>query len=515
MWYTEAVESNSVPQERSASCLIIMMITRFHAECKERPNGKGKFTGKERLGIGSASMMGIPYGIAGERFDISRTYYHDLGKKADCALENLCALEQTAERVIVLNKAFRERLIVALTCYGMSAANITAFAEEVFAYPISGGTIWNTLKETSRKAEETEKSVSLENVRHIATDEVFQNGEPVLTGVDLDSGYVFLAQAAPDRSAGTWKAALQEKEGQGLKPELNVSDGGSGLVKGVREAFPEIETQLDIFHALRDLGREVRSVEQAEIKRLSKFFDLERRVQTAKTYLPTKQEYDLMRQNTPARLLQSDSLRILYGWLREYTAFSGYGYQDSLELCRWILDEMALLYPKRENLQKQIRRFRERLADLLAFLPRLQRHMKATASQFHTREEAFALLYRQRAWDYRSEEYRFMERKLYHIFRERLPEARETLKELIGHTYRASSPDENVNGRLRVFMNARRGIPAWQLPLYQMFLNRKKAKRSRRAERIGTSALERLTGQSHPNFLDALLGPPDYILSAR
>ena len=108
-----------------------------------------------------------------------------------------------------------------------------------------------------------------------------------------------------------------------------------------------------------------------------------------------------------------------------------------------------------------------------------------------------------------------MEKKLYHIFGERLPKARETLKELLRHTYRASSPDENVNGRLRVFMNARRGVPSWQFPLYQMFLNMKKAKRSRRPERIGTSALERLTGQSHPNFLDALLGPPSYILSAR
>ncbi|MBR4211746.1 MAG: hypothetical protein IKR84_05085 [Oscillibacter sp.] len=52
-----------------------------------------------------------------------------------------------------------------------------------------------------------------------------------------------------------------------------------------------------------------------------------------------------------------------------------------------------------------------------------------------------------------------MEEKLYSIFRQRLPEAREALKELIRHTYRASSPDENVNGRLRVFMNARRVIP--------------------------------------------------------
>ena len=476
-----------MPQERSASCLTVTMITRFNAEYKERPKGKGKFTEKERLGIGSASMMGIPYGVAGERFDISRTYYHELGKKADWALENLCASEQATERVIVLNKAFRERLIVSLTCRGMSAANITEFAEEVFAYSISGGTVWNTLKEASRKAEEAEKSVSLENVRHIATDEVFQNGEPVLTGVDLDSGYVFLAQAAPDRRAGTWKAALEEKKTRGLKPALNVSDGGSGLLKGVREAFPKIETQLDIFHALRDLGKEVRSVEQAEIRRLSKLFELEYRIQSAKTCLPTKREYDLTRQNTPARLLRADSLRILYDWLREYTAFSGCGYQDSLELCRWILGEMASLYPTRDNLQKQIRRFRQRLPDLLSFLPRLQRDMKATASLFHTREDAFSLLYRQRAWDWRGEEYAFMEKKLYHIFRQHLPEAREALGGMIRHTYRASSPDENVNGRLRVFMNARRGVPAWQLPLYQMFLNMKfQTTGANRNERLGT-----------------------------
>ena len=55
---------------------------------------------------------------------------------------------------------------------------------------------------------------------------------------------------------------------------------------------------------------------------------------------------------------------------------------------------MAALYPKRDNLQKQIRRFRQRLADLLAFLPRLQRDMKAMSSLFHTSEDAFALLYR-------------------------------------------------------------------------------------------------------------------------
>ena len=49
MWYTEAVGIRSMPKERSASCLTVMMITRFNAECKECPEGKGKFTAKERL----------------------------------------------------------------------------------------------------------------------------------------------------------------------------------------------------------------------------------------------------------------------------------------------------------------------------------------------------------------------------------------------------------------------------------------------------------------------------------
>ena len=493
-----------------------MMITRFNAGCKERLEGKGKFSEKERVAIGSASMTGIPCRIAEKQFDVGRAYDHELGKKAGCALENLRASEQTTEAVIVPNKAFRERLVASLTRPGMPAANIAALAEDVFSHSISGGTIWNMRKEASRKAETPEKSASPENIKHIAADEAFQNGEPVPAGADLDGGCVFLTEAAPDRSGETWKAAFEEKKARGLKPELNVGDGGSGPVKGVREAFPEIETQPDIFRAPRDLGNAVRSAEQAEIRRLSKLCDLEYRIQTAKTYLPAKREYDLMRRNTPLRLLQSDALRILFDRLVEHTASGGCGYRDSLELCGRILDETALLCPKRDSLRQQIRRFRGRLSDLLAFLPRLWRETEAAASLFHAREDAFALLCLRRARGYRGEECRFPEKKPHHIFGERLPEARETLKGMFAHICRASgSPDENVNGRLRVFTNAGRGVPVRQLPLCRMFLNMKRAKRSRRPERIGTSALERPAGRSHPNFLDALLGSPNYILSAR
>ena len=200
-----------MPQERSASCLTVTMITRFNAEYKERPKGKGKFT-EERLGIGSASMMGVPYGIAGERFDISRTYYHELGKKADCVLENLRASGRTTERVIVLNKAFRERLVVALTCRGMSAAKIHRVCGRsfrVFHFRRNG---MEYSKGSGRKAEATEKSVSPENVRHIATDEVFQNGEPVLTGVDLDAGMRSLRKPRRTGASGHGKRRWKKRK---------------------------------------------------------------------------------------------------------------------------------------------------------------------------------------------------------------------------------------------------------------------------------------------------------------
>lgn len=515
MWYTEAAGTDSV-KERSASCLTAMMITRFYGENKSDAGRKGKFTAEERLGIGAVSIMGIPYGTAAENFDISRTYYYELGKKAEPLLAGMTAAGETAECVIVLNKAFRDRFILAQKFYGQTSdANIAAIYEQLFGRHISKGTVYNVMRKASGKAEELERGISLEKIKNGATDEVYQHNEAVLTGVCLDSDYVFLTESAPDRSGETWKRALEEKKTRGLKLELNVSDGGSGLVKGVREAFPDIEMQPDIFHALRGLGKEVNIVEQAEWKNLSKLCELEYRVKTTKTYTPTQQEYHSLCAKIDSRLLRADSLRILFGWLREYTSFSGYSYEESLKLCLWILDEMAALYPRRDTLQEQIKRFRKCLPELLSFLHRLQRDMRSMARQFHVEDFAFSLLYYQRAWDYRGREYRFIEKKLYHIFGERLPEARDTLDQMIRLTYRASSADENVNGRLRVFMNATRGISKEMFPLYRMFLNTTKQVRSRRPERIGNSALERLTGQSHPEFLDMLLGAPNYILSAR
>ncbi len=71
---------------------------------------------------------------------------------------------------------------------------------------------------------------------------------------------------------------------------------------------------------------------------------------------------------------------------------------------------------------------------------------------------------------------------------------------------RTSSLVENLNGRLRPYMNLKRMVPEKFLTLLKVYFNTKKYRRSRKAERKGKSPLELLTGQKHKDFYDIVCG---------
>ena len=78
------------------------------------------------------------------------------------------------------------------------------------------------------------------------------------------------------------------------------------------------------------------------------------------------------------------------------------------------------------------------------------------------------------------------------------------MAELAEHTVRASSVIENLNSRLRNYFFLRRHLGSDYLALLQFFLNHRRFLRSERAERVGKSPAELLTGQSHPHWLEML-----------
>ena len=73
--------------------------------------------------------------------------------------------------------------------------------------------------------------------------------------------------------------------------------------------------------------------------------------------------------------------------------------------------------------------------------------------------------------------------------------------EIISSIKRASSMVENVNGRLRAYMNIKRHVSSNFYSLVQLHMNAKKYRRSRVEASKGHSPLELLTGKLWPEFI--------------
>ena len=76
--------------------------------------------------------------------------------------------------------------------------------------------------------------------------------------------------------------------------------------------------------------------------------------------------------------------------------------------------------------------------------------------------------------------------------------------ELRKKTIRASSLVENLNSRLRGYFFRRRQLGADYLSLLPFFFKHRPLERSHRPEREGKTPAQRLTGQSHPHWLNML-----------
>ena len=63
---------------------------------------------------------------------------------------------------------------------------------------------------------------------------------------------------------------------------------------------------------------------------------------------------------------------------------------------------------------------------------------------------------------------------------------------------------ENVNSRLRAYMDIKKHVSSNFYSLIQLYLNTKKYRRSRVDSRKGHSPVELLTGETWPDFIDLL-----------
>ena len=78
------------------------------------------------------------------------------------------------------------------------------------------------------------------------------------------------------------------------------------------------------------------------------------------------------------------------------------------------------------------------------------------------------------------------------------------VKDVLDSVVRASSLVENINSRIRNYFTLRKHLGNSYLEILRFFLNHRRFNASERAERVGKSPAELLTGTSHKHWLELL-----------
>ena len=194
-----------------------------------------------------------------------------------------------------------------------------AFFHDLLDGPLSLGTVHNLVQAAVTLAQQVKAAQDLAGVRVGSHDELFQAGQPVWAGIDLDSTYCYLLAPVAHRDAETWGIHLLELADQGLHPDYTVADGGRGLRAGQALAWPEVPGDGDVFHGLRELTQLSATLERRAYAAITRREALERQMNQAKQ---RRQGRGLSQRLARARAREASAIRLadevhtLSGWMQ-------------------------------------------------------------------------------------------------------------------------------------------------------------------------------------------------------
>ena len=470
-------------------------------------NNDGFLSYSQKITIGMDFLFsGKDHSWIMEKYGISRSYAYELRSLAESHLASLDnVIPGTPCACLDKNMVEKAVLSLALDCKS-TYEGIILFFDRIFGMHISMGKISGIITSYSVIADDINRSVDLGNAKFTANDEIFQGDMPILTSVDLQSIYIIGMEPSNDRTAASWEAVMRGYAAQGFDPEVSISDAGSGLLCGIPRVFPGMEQRPDIFHVEKELGVEVsKLVRKAE----AEITEEEKMMHAVSGKRPHKKTEDRLLALWPHidnDLAVTETIMVLYGWLKELLSFTGYTADEVLETAHWVCGEMLALQPDNKPFRKQVHVFEERLDRALSFLNYLTVRMGSAEEENGYENGSLQCLYRLRSFKYGSDYRASWETVCNCAFdtpRERA-DAENVLENIINETYRASSMVENLNGRIRDYIDAKRRLPPMFTSLLQLYFNTKPYRRSGKEERIGKTPMEMLTGKPHASFFELL-----------
>ena len=485
-----------------------------------------------------------------KKFGCTPQYVYSLWNKTEKYWELMAMLDSQCDHpVFFLDRDTVEKMVISLTtiCQA-SGQDVEEYFSQVFNYNISDSRVSNIRHKYAIKAAQALSQVDLSGIETGVHDEIYACGQPIFGGADIKTHYIYLFKIANDASGASWKEHLSAlRDSQKLNPEVTINDAGKGLMSGIKAAFPDIVQQIDVFHILREFGRELSVVMRSCEKYLHEYLRLERslypkgvrritpeiikEIKTGeypgKCHKQTAEKFLEMLNKINAILVIHDTVEYICQMARHLLDFTGYSAFVTTSLLKWLIRELRTmadnktnkaLIPKIWHLNVAASRLEKRLPHATSFLMELSRKFDREAEKLGCSPELLSLAYNLTAYHegswHTKKLIRRLEKVLYDpkswtVMPEDIPDKWDEIAaaalRLRDQSHRASSLIESINSRIRAGINDFRGMNQDQADLLCLYFNTKKVRRTSKTKFSGTSPLSRLTGDSR-SFLEILFG---------
>ena len=461
-----------------------------------------------------------------QQFNISRATVYGIQESVQQVLEEHFEKPESDHHTIRVEVDEKQlhRAIIALR---VIAPNSIRSIEDLLPllYPglkISYGSIQKILSDAESQAKDFNNGVDLLAVKNSALDEMFSQGDPVLAGIDLTSGYLHSLELKESRSADDWSEVLDKGKSQGLDLEVVVKDAAKGIAAGVTQSFPKAEQRDDCFHVLYDtnkLRRKLRSKAYAAIEdEYQKQKQLEKNEDETQVQ-PLEKELLQASEAAQRRIERYDDFENavhLITEAMEYVDLETGALYTGHESEQMMIDAANMLnsidHPECKKLATYIH---NRASGIALATHALNKELSGLTSDYTFSDVSLACLIirlsrqlkKNNPVAFYNKQYQFL-LGLYAQLEQQLGTKTDalikTIETLLENRNRASSAIEGFNASLRPYLYVQKGVTQNFLELFKAYYNLRTRRWGRHK---GTSAHECITGQSVGDWL-SFLGYP-------
>ncbi len=494
-------------------------------------------TASQKVTLSVLSLVGKGrYGAVtqlSEDFQLSRPTIYSTGAEAQRVLARHFEKQETRFREVSVSvdEAQLRRAVVGLRCHGPNSIRAIENLLPIL-YPgvrASYGKIQGICVEAESRAAEFNSRADLSGISAGALDEMFSQGDPVLAGVDLDTGYLFSLALRESRSAQDWKEVLQTGQEQGLCLDVVVKDAARGIAAAVDEVFPDAEQRDDCFHVIYRMNEVRWQLERRAYAAIAKEQELRcarkdaRRTGRADRWTALSNLANYAKRCSAAIELSDSFEEAVREVLEamEYVDLNTAKLRDADEMKERIVEAGRKMMALRSRRCRKVGRYVvNRAAGLVLHMRALVDRFTALSSDHGDEEVRLACLiwrlfadlkHHRRPWEKRDDEKSLLEAiaRLRELADDRAQAVLADTDALLQRRHRASSAIEGFNAALRPYLYVHKGVTAGFLELFRAYYNLRTRRWGRHK---GTSAHQLLRRQSLGDWLTELGYPPSTVL---